>query len=142
MKFFKKTTATLKRAVGTDMLKEQASFIKKMGEGIFKLKRSDRKDTFEDLAKIGIDEAQVQQAKESFKRMVVVFLSLALVVIFYIIYAILRGYFLTAVISVGVLAVCLAQAFKYHFWYFQIVERRLGCTVSEWWQYVKGILRK
>lgn len=28
----------------------------------------------------------------------------------------------------------LSQAFRYHFWYFQIKHRKLGCTFQEWWQ--------
>ncbi len=25
-----------------------------------------------------------------------------------------------------------SQAFRYHFWYFQIKQRKLGCTLNEW----------
>jgi len=27
----------------------------------------------------------------------------------------------------------LTQAFRYHFWLFQLRNRKLGCTLSEWW---------
>lgn len=28
----------------------------------------------------------------------------------------------------------LSQAFRFHFWHFQIKHRKLGCTFKEWWQ--------
>ncbi len=30
----------------------------------------------------------------------------------------------------------LAQSFRYHFWYFQIVQKRLGCSFREWFNFL------
>lgn len=35
-------------------------------------------------------------------------------------------------IAMAASAFGLAQAFRYHFWYFQIKRRKLGCTFNEW----------
>lgn len=33
----------------------------------------------------------------------------------------------------AVIIILLGQAFRYSFWRFQIVHRKLGCTIKEWW---------
>jgi intracellular multiplication protein IcmV len=40
-----------------------------------------------------------------------------------------------AILPALVLAmIILCQAFRYHFWYFQIKQRRLGCRLEDWFQ--------
>jgi intracellular multiplication protein IcmV len=56
----------------------------------------------------------------------------ALLLFAYMTYEIYFGYFLGALLSLVVAFLALALAFRYHFWFFQIKQRRLGCSVSEW----------
>jgi intracellular multiplication protein IcmV len=35
-------------------------------------------------------------------------------------------------LGLAVTALFGSQSFRYHFWYFQIKQRRLGCTLEEW----------
>lgn len=136
MKFFKKTQGTLKRAAGVNMIKDQASFIKKMATGVFVPRKSDRRDKFEDLGGMGVSEQQVKDAMKAFKRLTILFLVFAVFVVIYLVYSFIAGNYLTGIISIALLAVCLAQAFKYHFWYFQCVKCKLGCTPKEWFEFL------
>lgn len=43
-----------------------------------------------------------------------------------------------SILSFVVMAIAIVLAFRYHFWYFQIKERKLGCSVHEWFR--KGIM--
>jgi intracellular multiplication protein IcmV len=48
--------------------------------------------------------------------------------------------FAGCLLGIATSALFASQAFRYHFWYFQIVQRRLGCTFAEWQQFVIGRL--
>jgi len=37
-------------------------------------------------------------------------------------------------IGLAVAGLFASQAFRYHFWYFQIQQRKLGCTLEDWKQ--------
>ena len=37
-------------------------------------------------------------------------------------------------LSLIVMCIALILAFRYHFWYFQMKERKLGCSFREWYQ--------
>lgn len=45
----------------------------------------------------------------------------------------LKKEFAASFLGFGVTALLLAFAFRYHFWYFQIKNRKLGCTIADWW---------
>ena len=38
------------------------------------------------------------------------------------------------IVSLVVMLIALVLAFRYHFWYFQIKQRKLGCTFNEWYR--------
>ena len=53
------------------------------------------------------------------------------------IYALIRaylGHLSSMFVSLMVSALALTMAFRYHFWYFQIKHRKLGCSLREWFQ--------
>lgn len=47
----------------------------------------------------------------------------------------ISGHYRASLISLIVMCVALGLAFRYHFWYFQIKSRKLGCTFNEWVKY-------
>lgn len=44
------------------------------------------------------------------------------------------GTFAAFILALACMTILLACAFRYHFWYFQIKHRKLGCTFDEWWR--------
>jgi intracellular multiplication protein IcmV len=38
------------------------------------------------------------------------------------------------IVSLVVTLIALILAYRYHFWYFQMKQRKLGCTFSEWYK--------
>jgi intracellular multiplication protein IcmV len=55
-------------------------------------------------------------------------------VFLYALYLLFQAYFHTALLSFVVSLLALVFSFRYHFWYFQIKTRQLGCTFEEWYQ--------
>ena len=141
MKFFKNTQERLKRASNVSLLVEQVSFIKKIATGLFKIKRSDRQDSFEDLSNLGVSDEKVQEARQAFKRLFSLFLIISGLVLLYVLYSLVERNFFTAVIAFAVFLMCLSQSFKYHFWFVQIEKKKLGCSFSEWLDYTLKSLK-
>lgn len=65
--------------------------------------------------------------------------TLAFAILIYSGYHLFFGTFRAALISLIVMMIALALAFRYHFWYYQIKHRKLGCSLDEWLK--KGFLR-
>lgn len=58
----------------------------------------------------------------------------------YAIYHFMYGTVHAGIFALALMSLSLVYALRYHFWYFQIKTRRLGCTLKEWFQ--QGLLGK
>jgi intracellular multiplication protein IcmV len=87
----------------------------------------------ESVQRQNLSEQDLDTTKQSFFAYAMIFLFLggcAFLASFYYL-------FYHKTIAGWILALCvttflLAQAFRYHFWYFQMKHRKLGCTFDEW----------
>lgn len=71
-------------------------------------------------------------------RLSLVMLATAVLILGYVAYQLFWGSFKAALLSFVVMMIALVLAFRYHFWYFQIKEHKLGCTFQEWFR--QGLL--
>lgn len=84
------------------------------------------------LLRLGITEVDLEQRLNAFKRLLWIWGALFLISFVYGLHLLLihalRGFFP----CLGLNFVILTQIFRYHFWIFQIKERRLGCSFTDW----------
>lgn len=119
--------------MGKDQLVNSASDLYSKSRSLFSIKQNSRYENFEDaLHRMGITEKDLLMRAAEFRRSFVLFFVITICVISYAFYLLLNGNFFGFLISLGLAAVGAAMTFRYHFWLFQIQERRLGCTISEW----------
>ncbi len=93
-----------------------------------------------DLAKTRLklsDEDLLVREKGLFRLSVIMMIA-AIVIFIYSMYNLFYGYYAALLVSIVVNMLALVMAFRYHFWYFQIKNKRLGCSVHEW--FMQGIL--
>jgi len=96
-------------------------------------KKAKRIETFEQaLIRLNLSEADVQQRIVEFTRLVYFFVGISILIILYAIYMMVRGYPLVSLISFCLSLYTFSQAFHFHFWVFQMKNRKLGCTLKEW----------
>ncbi|MFZ0219720.1 MAG: type IVB secretion system protein IcmV [Candidatus Aquirickettsiella sp.] len=105
------------------------AFIKKF----FVPDQATTQESFEEaLLRLKLTPADIIQRKKEFTRLMWIWVFLFLVSIFYSIYLLynqaLRGFYP----CLGISVVILTQIFRYHFWLFQIKQRRLGCSFRDW----------
>jgi intracellular multiplication protein IcmV len=90
-------------------------------------------ETFEEaMIRLNLTEADLQKRQHEFTRLLIFFVGLATVVLGYALYLAFAGSFLPSLITFGLAFYCLTQAFRFHFWLFQIKNKKLGCTFKEW----------
>lgn len=67
-------------------------------------------------------------------RLSILMVTIALLLLAYSIYLFTSRGYMGGLVSLVVMFIALVLAFRYHFWYFQIKERKLGCTIQEWFK--------
>lgn len=96
-------------------------------------------ETFDEaLARMNITESDLSLKQKALLRLSIVMVAVAGLVLIYTGYQLFYGSFKAVLVSLVVMLVALVLAFRYHFWYFQIKQRKLGCTYQEW--YKQGLL--
>ncbi|HAT1819682.1 TPA: type IV secretion protein IcmV [Legionella pneumophila] len=96
-------------------------------------------ESFDEAAKkLKLSEADLVIKQKALLRLSIIMVIAAFVIFIYTGYQFLYGSWKATIISLVVVMIALVLAFRYHFWYYQIKQRKLGCTVKEW--YRQGLL--
>ena len=92
-------------------------------------------ETFDEaLKRMNINENDLQNKKKALYRLSILMCVFAACVFIYAVYHIFFGGIKAVLLSFVLMAIALILAFRYHFWYFQIKERKLGCSIQEWYR--------
>ncbi len=102
--------------------------------------RGPTEDFTEAKTRLHLTDEMLQNRKNALLRLTLLMLFIASLLFIYILYNLFNAHFLAAGLSTVVLSIALVLAFRYHFWYFQIKQQKLGCTLSEWFQ--QGLMGK
>jgi len=133
-KVSRKTFVNPRAWVGYDNIKDNTRTIKTMVTDAMTVRKPERTETFEEaLERMDINEKDLPSIQTTYLSYAIFFVFLAVLDLGYGIYLLFYHHaFLGLILSLAVCALLLAQAFRNHFWYFQIKERKLGCTFEEW----------
>ena len=85
-----------------------------------------------------LNDADLLIKQNALFRLSMVMVTAALLIFIYSGYHFFYGTYKAAFVSLVVMMLALVLAFRYHFWYFQIKNRKLGCTFTQW--YRQGLL--
>lgn len=137
------------RWVGFEQLANNAKTIKNLADGIVKSPRKDQSQyhpsTFEEAMQYyGLTEADIKKRMHISLQITIVCLALSILMIGYSVYLFITALPLSAFVCVILTWLLWAYAFREHFNYFQMKQRRLGCTFKEWLIYIlsgKGLHR-
>ncbi len=92
-------------------------------------------ETFEEaIIRLALTEQDLKTRLKEFRSLTRFFLSIAGALLCYTLYLVIRLSFFGVLISVCLSLFCVAQAFRFHFWSFQIQQKRLGCSMEEWFR--------
>jgi len=136
VKISRKTFFNPRGWLGYDSLKVQTQAILGFASGIFTVSEPTRSETFEQaMQRLNLTEQSLQQKLSFYLIFATVFaLSGVATILFGFWLLIYHKTFSGFVLSIPSAGLLLVNAFRYHFWAFQIKHRKLGCTFAEWRQ--------
>ncbi len=128
--------------MGRERLGDTARDIKDHAQRMFTVDdKASMAETFSGVvSRLKLSEKDIKSRTRNLGALAIFFGFVSLLLAGYFFYNIWHGNVLASLMSFGLCTALLGFTFKYHFWYFQMKERKLGCTTQEWWDY--GILRK
>jgi len=134
LKVNRKTFINPRAWLGYDALKDQTTTLISLIKSLFASPRSRRKESYDEaMQRLKLTDEEVQQTGVNYHRFAILYLFLFLLILvasFSLL--IIEKSFLGLLLGLAVSVFLLAQAFQNHFWYFQIKNRKLGCTFEEW----------
>lgn len=85
--------------------------------------------------RLKLTEADLVTRKKGLLRLSLIMLAFACIMFFYAIYLLVMGSPMGGILALVVMLIALVLAFRYHFWCFQIQQRKLGCSINDWFNY-------
>lgn len=118
-----------------DRTKSFSSYILNGLKRLFVPQEQETTESFEDAMKrMNLTEHDIESKQKSLFRMSLTMIGFAVAVFLYLLFQLFFGSIKAVVVSLVVILIALVLAFRYHFWYYQIKTRTLGCTVQQWYR--------
>lgn len=122
-----------------DRFKTLTLFLWNGAKKFFVLQQGTENETFEAAKKrLHLTDADLLSRQQGLLRVSIVMIVLAFLFFLYSVYHFYCHSFKGGLLSLVVMSLALTLAFRYHFWYFQIKERKLGCSFHEWYKNLMG----
>ena len=134
LKVNRKTFINPRGWLGYDLLKEQTVFLYTTIRSLFATQPiAGQAETFEEAqTRLNLTDADIKSIGENYLLYAIFYAAFAVIILGFSIYFIYLGSFAAFVLGLALSIFLVAQAFRSHFWHFQIKYRKLGCTIQEW----------
>lgn len=83
-----------------------------------------------------LTEAALHDKSEKYKALAMLFVLVAGLLFVYTLVLWYLDNLMGMCMSAALILYALSQAFRFHFWYFQIQQRKLGCSLGEWFRFI------
>jgi intracellular multiplication protein IcmV len=133
-KVSRKTFINPRAWIGWDSLRTYNTLIFGILKNAFTPSEPTRKETFADaMQRMHLTEEDIQTNARNYLLYTTFFMICGALVFFFGFYLIFKYHTLHGwLLAMSASALFFGQAFRFHFWYFQIKQRKLGCTFQEW----------
>lgn len=119
--------------LSVDYLKETSGHFKSLLVDVVVPKKARYSETFDEaVQRLNLSDSDLQARMHEFTKLFYFFIILSVTVIAYGLYLAYVGSFVPALIAMCLSLYSFTQAFRFHFWLFQLKNRKLGCTLREW----------
>jgi intracellular multiplication protein IcmV len=125
--------------MGAATLKDSAKGIKELGQAVFRPQQAQHDETYEQaIERMGLKAEHLEKRQRGLLIASIIYFLTALVFISYTLYLFWRGAHIAVLLSAVLSLVALSLSVRENFWYYQMRERRLGCTLGEWFFFLLG----
>lgn len=128
----------VKRGLGIGELKESYKSLSESAKDMFNYEKnkSSIKETFEEaVVRLNLSPEMIEKRRKNLLFSGILYSAIAVAIFIYSIYLLFSGVLLGTFISLVLVGIALGLAFRDHFWYTQMTQRRLGLSFKEWVHY-------
>lgn len=116
-----------------EMMREITEYLIEGFMRLFVLRKESQSEQLDQVMhRYSLSEKDILARKRVFFRMALLMLLVSVAVFSYTMYHLLYAHYRAVMLSSVVFLLSLTVAFRYHFWYFQLKKRKLGCSFKEW----------
>lgn len=128
-----KPLVDIPRWMDAKRIADGADIIGGMAKSIFKPAQAKQKEDFSTaVERLKLTEKELERRYREFTRLFRFFFVTFLLVGAYATYLWFASSWHAAVLGTVVTGIPLVLAYRFHFWRFQLIQRRLGCNFKEW----------
>jgi len=100
---------------------------------IFRPEKAQRSESFDEAIKrLNLTPKQIQEKQKTFLQIAITMGCFAIICLIYTLYLLWNGHIGAGCFAFIVALIVLSYGFRFHFWYFQLKNKKLGCTFKEW----------
>jgi intracellular multiplication protein IcmV len=119
--------------MGYKQIRESTGSLLQTLKGLFTPSKAETTETYQEaLRRLNLTEKDIEVRKKQFTYLLLMWLVIAIAVLIYGFYLTGLGSWHGFISCVAISLIALVQTFKFHFWLFQIKQKRLGCTFRDW----------
>jgi intracellular multiplication protein IcmV len=119
--------------IGTKQIKEQTHALQDLAKTLVTPEKPKYFESFEEaLRRLNLTEEDLAKRTQEFKRLITWFSLITFFLLLYFVYLLFEHAWFASMGCLGIMLVMIGQIFRYHFWLYQIRERKLGCSFREW----------
>lgn len=119
--------------IGSENVTDSGRWVLDLWNRLTHVSKSERQETFEEaLERLGLTEEEIQERYKVFNRMAWLMVFMFFLGAVYTIYLAKTASLTILLASFGILVFLFALFMRYSFWAYQIKERRLGSSFSDW----------
>lgn len=118
---------------GYDDRRDSWRKISHMAKRLFTVSEAKQVESFEEAkVRLKLSESDIKHRVHEFFRLAMVFLFFGMSLLLYSMVLAWTGHMMAVILAFVASLLTLTLAFRYHFWYFQTKNQKLGCTFDEW----------
>lgn len=127
--------------IGYDAIKSQHETIRDDLKEVFQAEKPIREETFDEaMQRLALTPEDVHQRMVSFRRYAYTLFICGLLVFLYSFHLLFKlKQFTPWFLGIAASLLFFVQAFRFHFWAYQIEVRKLGVSITEWKNHLLGI---
>ncbi|OGT08281.1 MAG: hypothetical protein A2X78_04610 [Gammaproteobacteria bacterium GWE2_37_16] len=134
---FLKNLFNVKRWIAADQIYTFGKMIRHGSKGMFDVPEAKHHETFDDaVQRLGLTEEDIAKKTKQFFFMACIYAFFSVCALFYAVYLIAYGYYLSTLLSLVLTMFIGSNALREHFWYMQMQQRKLGCNLQDWMRFV------
>lgn len=141
-KFFR-SFVDVKRWLATEQIASSGRVLIDGAKSLLLPRKSEIVETFDEaIIRLNLSEENIGERAKQFFNMACVYFGITIILCVYAVYLFTKGSVGAGLICVSLSTLSASYALREHFWYMQMMKRKLGCNFTDWAKFFADQLSK